>query len=240
MKGLIALIGIIASCIGIYVFVSGHQSLDQATGDWTVPRLPPLTLTSPKIKTTVGWQEMASWLPDEDTKVYTSTARYGTPNKEIAKDYDDPSAEFKRLNDLGRVTGYTKDFDKGCGYTGDDIGGMSYGISVFETASGADSFLKQWYENVGKRNRGTRSLDKSVGDEVAFLLYNYENNCKPAYEMSIAIVRFRKSNVVAEIMIFSRAGTTPTQTLESYALRKAREIELAIDVAAKEMADRGF
>lgn len=171
-KPLIVVIGLIASLIGIFAFLTGKHSIPEILGTTTeVTNTPPRSsegastvpaieftpssttdipsrhTTPSEISTPFLEGKPSTWLPDPrsipDNLSLESSG--SSSNESVAQNYSDPARHLSTLEALGRISGYYHFYfhDDGCDVqTG--LRSANLGTTVCETPEGAQGLL-DWH-----------------------------------------------------------------------------------------------
>jgi hypothetical protein len=263
-KPIIVLIGLIASCIAIFVFVTGKEDIPEIFGisspktstykpPATAYSSPPIETPSPVPSPTPAITSSpllsgnpSNWLPDSSEIPAYMHPRYSetTSNEYIAKDYDDPVAHFQRLRTWGRITGYTKEYEHndGCELQTGFLE-LKLDAALFKTVDGARQAL-DWANSSSDYANGLEEYYQGliyrveplgIGDAAYQLWFDGKAWwCEPSHTIRCVQITFRRYNAVGLVRLAAVKGTISEDDLLSQAIDLARLIDLRFVAEAKD------
>lgn len=244
---LVGFIGLIASVIGIYAFVTGYDNLtdamnsssdtesagqEESTGfsplSWLVsptpvPAIDPETLPSYFFPSREDVHE--EWLVVNDEH---------SSNEIAARDFDDPSEQLLLFDSWGRVGGQTITYEHkdGCNYkSGEPF--VIFTVTLYQTDEGVQKAF-DWFAQYVQETATSYEWSYDIGDRTFISWSDTQNGCDPPVDLRQVSVRFRKHNVNVVVIVASIKDTMLDSDVLESAVVFAEIIELNITAASIE------
>lgn len=246
---LVAILGLIASLLGIYAFFSGNENLGETlaiatptehkiinSSDYTV--LPteiinPIPTKIPQELLVSLSKPLKEFLPDssEITNGMKVSEETVTTNEDIAKLRDDPVQILQQINEWGRVSGYWKSYlnQDGCeAKTG--LRELTMQTVLFFTSKGAQNA----YLFYNQEQKETLEIDRfesapSVGDQNELIYFSDgESDCETPEQLQCISINFTRANVLGSVYACSLKNENSENELKQEILRLAKIMDLNI------------
>ncbi len=262
-KVVVGAVGLIASLIGIFAFISGKESIPDILGQDRVtfvatskPQVldapstespssiqKPLVTPSQMTNTPILDGAPKNWMVDSnDIPAGMSLgSSEEASNEDIAKYYDNPSEMFNKLEVWERLDGYQVVYaaDKYGTTCSSETGLITITMQVVlhQSEAGADGYFD--YLVATEKIVGTYRQEEgfSVGDKTYSAWFEFTNECRATEGNNSNwigyIISFRRYNVVADVYVDGVKGIISEGELESIAIRLARLIDLKLVAQAK-------
>ena len=237
---LIVFVGLVASIISIFIFITGKQSIPEILSTPTsLPNLPtslpniptslpvnnyPTETPLPTLATQLVFDDSQSdWLlsSDEIPNKMDYTENGLISNEEAAKKFDNPAEAFSNLNESGRVNGYYQRYVNDCSLkTG--LREIATEVVFYKDPSGAQKGLDLPYLE------GETQTISTIGESGYIVWMFQKSSCEPADDIRSVYIAFRRLNVIGFVYVSSIDGTMKDDDLLAIVTRLAKHLDLKL------------
>ncbi len=254
---LIVIIGLIASCISLIIFITGKQSLNlYKKNEAEIPTIAyptPTETLAPEVEEiltgateyaerllSLSKTEPSSWFPNQEDfpeHLYLD-ADTSLSNENASKLFPDSSTMYRNFQSWGRITGHRKIYydELQC----DQIIGLAYveiQSSLYSSPDGADQMYDYYsHEYNNGAAIGSVQLEESLplGENGLMAQYNEKNPCTQEVDgYRTATVVFKRQVAFIYIKVSAISYTISDDDIQSIAMNLAQYIDLKLLAASK-------